>query len=364
AGRRGKPEIADYVLTFRNHKLAVIEAKASDKGPTEGVAQAKSYAEKLQVRFAFSTNGKRIYRIDMASGQEGYVERYPSPDELWGEVFKTKNDWRDRFAAVPFEERGGTWQTRYYQHNAIENTLAAIAAGQQRILLTLATGTGKTAIAFQIAWALFQSRWNLSRQPTRQPRILFLADRNILANQASLEFSTFAEDARARVKPDEIRQQGRVPKNASVFFTIFQTFMSGPDKDGKPSPYFGEYPSDFFDFIIVDECHRGGANDESNWRQILEYFSPAVQLGMTATPRRTENIDTYKYFGEPVYVYSLKDGINDGFLTPFKVKQFATTLDDYVWTPDDKLIEGEIEEGKRYREPQFNRSIEIEERER
>lgn len=155
-----------------------------------------------------------------------------------------------------------------------------------------------------------------------------------------------------------------MPKNASVFFTIFQTFMSGPDKDGKPSPYFGEYPSDFFDFIIVDECHRGGANDESNWRQILEYFSPAVQLGMTATPRRTENIDTYKYFGEPVYVYSLKDGINDGFLTPFKVKQFATTLDDYVWTPDDKLIEGEIEEGKRYREPQFNGSIEIEERER
>jgi type I restriction enzyme R subunit len=364
AGRRGKPEIADYVLTLRNHKLAVIEAKADDKGPTEGVGQAKAYAEKLRARFAFSTNGKRIYRIDMASGQEGYVERYPSPDELWGEVFKTKNEWRDRFAAVPFEERGGTWQTRYYQHNAIENTLEAIAAGKQRILLTLATGTGKTAIAFQIAWALFQSRWNLSRQPTRQPRILFLADRNILANQAYLEFSAFAEDARARVKPDEIRQQGRVPKNASVFFTIFQTFMSGTGPNGEPSPYFGEYPPDFFDFIIVDECHRGGANDESNWRQILDYFSPAVQLGMTATPRRTENVDTYKYFGDPVYIYSLKDGINDGFLTPFKVKQFATTLDDYVWTPDDKVVEGEIEEGKRYREPQFNRSIEIEERER
>ena len=192
AGRRGKPEIADYVLTLRNHKLAVIEAKADDKGPTEGVGQAKAYAEKLRARFAFSTNGKRIYRIDMASGQESYVDRYPTPDELWGEVFKTKNEWRDRFAAVPFEERGGTWQTRYYQHNAIENTLEAIAAGKQRILLTLATGTGKTAIAFQIAWALFQSRWNLSRQPTRQPRILFLADRNILANQAYLEFSAFA----------------------------------------------------------------------------------------------------------------------------------------------------------------------------
>lgn len=364
AGRRGSAEKADYVLTFRNHKLAVIEAKAEDKGPTEGVGQAKAYAEKLQARFAFSTNGRRIYRIDMETGKETYVDRYPTPDELWAEVFKTPNQWRDRFAAVPFEERGGTWQTRYYQHNAIENALEAITAGKQRILLTLATGTGKTAIAFQIAWALLQSRWNLSRKPERRPRILFLADRNILADQAYNAFSAFPEDALARIKPDEIRKKGRVPKNASVFFTIFQTFMSGPEKDGKPSPYFGEYPPDFFDFIVIDECHRGGANDESNWRDILDYFSPAVQLGLTATPKRRDNVDTYKYFGEPVYTYSLKDGINDGFLTPFKVKQIATTLDDYVYTPDDKVVEGEVEEGKRYKEPQFNRTIEIEERER
>lgn len=364
AGRRAKPEIADYVLTFRNHKLAVIEAKAADKGPTEGVAQAKAYAEKLQARFAYSTNGRRIYRIDIETGKEAYVERYPTPDELWAEVFKTPNEWRDRFAAVPFEERGGTWQTRYYQHNAIENALEAIAAGKQRILLTLATGTGKTAIAFQIAWALFQSRWNLSREPTRRPRILFLADRNILADQAYNAFSAFPEDALARIKPDEIRKKGHVPKNASVFFTIFQTFMSGTNAEGQPEPYFGEYPPDFFDFIIIDECHRGGAQDESNWRGILDYFAPAVQLGLTATPKRRDNVDTYAYFGDPVYVYSLKDGINDGFLTPFKVKQFATTLDDYVYTLDDKVIDGEIEEGKRYKEPQFNRTIEIEERER
>jgi type I restriction enzyme R subunit len=364
AGRRGKAEIADYVLTYRNHKLAVIEAKAEDKGPTEGVGQAKAYAEKLQTRFAFSTNGRRIYRIDMETGKEGYVEHFATPDGLWAEVFKTPNEWRDRFAAVPFEERGGTWQTRYYQHNAIENALEAIAAGKQRILLTLATGTGKTAIAFQIAWALFQSRWNLSRKPERRPRILFLADRNILADQAYNAFSAFPEDALARIKPDEIKKKGRVPKNASVFFTIFQTFMSGPEKDGEPSPYFGEYPKDFFDFIIIDECHRGGANDESNWRDILDYFSPAVQLGLTATPKRRDNVDTYAYFGEPVYTYSLKDGINDGFLTPFKVKQIATTLDDYVFTPDDTVVEGDVEQGKRYREPQFNRTIEIEERER
>lgn len=364
AGRRGKAEIADYVLTFRNHKLAVIEAKARDKGDTDGLAQAKAYAQRLQARFAYSTNGRRIYRVDMTTGAEAYVDSYPTPEELWADVFKTKNEWRDRFAAVPFEERGGAWQTRYYQHNAIENALEAVATGKQRILLTLATGTGKTAIAFQIAWALFQSRWNLSRRPERRPRILFLADRNILADQAYNAFSAFPEDALARIKPDEIRKKGRVPKNASIFFTIFQTFMSGTDQNGQPSPYFGDYPKDFFDFIVIDECHRGGANDESNWRDILNYFSPAVQLGLTATPKRRDNVDTYAYFGEPVYTYSLKDGINDGFLMPFKVRQIATTLDDYVYTPDDTVIEGEVEEGKRYTETQFNRIIEISERER
>jgi type I restriction enzyme, R subunit len=364
AGRRDKPEIADYVLTFRNHKLAVIEAKARDKGDTEGVAQAKAYAGKLQARFAYSTNGRRIYQIDMETGAEGYIESYPAPEELWNRVFAKPNAWRERFSAIPFEDKGGQWQDRYYKHNAVQNALEAIATGKQRILLTLATGTGKTSIAFQIAWTLFQSRWNLSREPTRRPRILFLADRNILADQAYNAFSPFPEDALARIKPDEVRRQGRVPKNASIFFTIFQTFMSGAREDGQPAPYFGDYPPDFFDFIIIDECHRGGANDESNWRGILDYFTPAVQLGLTATPKRRDNVDTYAYFGEPVYTYSLKDGINDGFLTPFKVKQIATTLDDYIYTPDDKVIEGEVEEGKRYREPQFNRTIEIEERER
>jgi len=167
-----------------------------------------------------------------------------------------------------------------------------------------------------------------------------------------------------RIAPEDIRKKGKVPKNGSLFFTIFQTFMSGPDKDGKPSPYFGEYPPDFFHFIVIDECHRGGASDESNWRGILDYFAPAVQLGLTATPKRRDNVDTYAYFGEPVYVYSLREGINDGFLTPFRVKQIATTLDEYVYTPDDRLIEGEIEAGKRYVESDFNRIIEIKEREK
>ncbi len=363
-GKRAKPDIADYVLVYRNHKLAVVEAKAWDKLLTEGVGQAKSYAGKLAIRYTYSTNGQGIYGIDMKEGMEGEVAQFPSPEELWNLTFAEANAWRDRFSTVPFEDRGGFFQARYYQDLAIERAMEAIAAEKDRILLTLATGTGKTFIAFQIAWKLFYSRWNLTREGSRRPRILFLADRNILADQAYNAFSPFPEDAMARISPGEIRKKGKVPKNASLFFTIFQTFMSGPPKDGEPSPYFGDYPPDFFDFIVIDECHRGGANDESNWRGILEYFSPAVQLGLTATPKRQDNVDTYAYFGEPVYVYSLKDGINDGFLTPFKVKQISTTLDDYVYTTDDELIEGEIEIGKRYTEDDFNKIIEIKEREK
>ena len=363
-GLRAKAEIADYILMFRNHKLGVIEAKAWDKPLTEGAAQAKSYAAKMSIRFAYTTNGQGLYEIDMKRGKESEIGAYPTPQELWNLTFSDQNDWRDRFAAVPFEDKSGTLGERYFRDIAIERVLEAIAAEKQRILLTLATGTGKTMIAFQIAWKLFHSRWNLSREPTRRPRILFLADRNILANQAYNAFSPFPEDALVRISPDEIRRKERVPTNGSIFFTIFQTFMSGPPKDGKPSPYFGEYPPDFFDFVVIDECHRGGANDESNWRGIMEYFSPAVQLGLTATPKRKDNVDTYKYFGDPVYVYSLREGINDGFLTPFKVKQISTTLDEYVYTSDDDVIEGEVEAGKRYVEADFNKIIEIKEREK
>jgi len=365
-GQRSKPDKADYVLQYKNRNLAVIEAKARDKYYTEGVGQAKDYAGKLQVRFTYSTNGLQIYHIDMHQGEEGDVTSYPTPDELWEMTFGEQNKlqplsavWRDKLLSVPFEDRGGTWQPRYYQENAITKVLEAVANDQQRILLTLATGTGKTAIAFQIAWKLFQAKWNINKDGQRSPRILFLADRNILADQAFNAFSVFEEDALVRINPSDIKKKGRVPKNGSVFFTIFQTFMSGPND----TPYFGEYPKDFFDFIIIDECHRGGANDESSWRAIMEYFSPAVQLGLTATPKRTINADTYNYFGEPVYVYSLKEGINDGFLTPFKVKQIDTTIDEYLFTSDDTVLEGEIEEGKRYTEAEMNRIIEIKERE-
>jgi type I restriction enzyme, R subunit len=366
-GRRGKCLNADYVLSYRNTALAVVEAKADSLPLTEGVGQAKEYAAKLQLRFTYASNGKGIYAIDMDSGEEGEAEGFPTPQELWARTFAEENALRDRFAAIPYPDKGGSWQIRFYQEIAVKRVLEAIASGQNRILLTLATGTGKTSIAFQILWKLFAARWNLSGEPTRRPRILFLADRNNLADQAFNDFTAFAafeENALARIEPDDLRKKGRVPTNASVFLTIFQTFMSGPPVDGKPSPWFGQYPADFFDFIVIDECHRGGANNESTWRGILEYFAPAVQLGLTATPRRAGNTDTYAYFGEPVYSYSLKEGINDGFLTPFRVKQITTTLDEYVYTPDDTVVEGEIEAGKLYKEADFNRIIEIEQRER
>ena len=362
-GRRGKSLSADYVLIYRNHKLAVIEAKAWNEAVSEGVAQAKNYAQKLAIRFTYSTNGQGIYAVDMESGKEGALATYPTPEELWALTFEKANAWRDRFAAVAFEDKGGSHPSRYYQDIAVERVMDSVSNNTKRILLTLATGTGKTFIAFQIAWKLFNSRWNLGGEATRRPRILFLADRNILANQAYNAFSAFPDDALVRISPGDISKKGKVPKNGSIFFSIFQTFMSGRNAAGEPAPYFGEYPPDFFDFIVIDECHRGGAKDESNWRGILEYFAPAVQLGLTATPKRTDNVDTYRYFGDPVYVYSLKEGINDGFLTPFKVKQIQTTLDEYVYVPDDELIEGDVEGGRVYVEKDFNKIIEIKARE-
>jgi type I restriction enzyme R subunit len=359
-GAISKPEIADYVLVYKNRKLAIVEAKKESLEYTEGVAQAKTYAGKLQIAYTYSTNGHDIYEIGMQTGLEGPVIKFPTPDELWNKTYSDQNAWKEKFTNVPFEDVNGSKNARYYQEIAVNRVMDAVAEDKKRVLLTLATGTGKTFIAFQIAWKLFQSRWNLSKDGERRPRILFLADRNILADQAFNAFGAFPEDALVRINPNDIRRRGEVPMNGSIFFAIFQTFMSGPND----TPYYGDYPSDYFDFIIIDECHRGGANDESNWRGILEYFSPAVQLGLTATPKRKDNTDTYKYFGDPVYIYSLKEGINDGFLTPFKVKRIKTTLDEYIYTSDDMIVEGEVEEGKVYKEDDFARgNIKIIERE-
>lgn len=409
-------DYVDYVLEYRGHPLAAVEAKADTLGPTEGREQALRYAKKLKARFAFSTNGRGIHRWDLQTAEEGTVDRYPTPDELWAATFAEQNRWRDAFAEVPFESGGGRYQLRYYQRNAVDAVLEGIVAGRDRLLLTMATGTGKTPVAFQIVWKLFQARWNVpawrgQSESTRRPRVLFLADRNILADQALTKFSAFEEDALARITPKQIKKEGGVPKNASIFFTLFQTFMGGGDadvyewagdeirgpspetpqnpdgprnpvppplggevfeaeEDSPPKgggtvgiPFYGEYAADFFDLVIIDECHRGGASDESSWRGILDHFAPAVQLGLTATPRRDVNADTYAYFGKAVYEYSLADGIEEGYLTPFRVKRIQTTLDEYTHTRDDRVLGGEVAEGDHFTEGDFQRRIVIAERE-
>lgn len=359
------PDKIDYLLTYKGVKIAIIEAKKDELDVSAGVEQAKKYAAAMNIRYTYSTNGDKIWVIDMQAKPgdftEGFVNRFPTPDELWQMTFPVKNDWRDKFNLEPFNRDGGK-EPRYYQENAVNAVLEAVSNKQDRILLTLATGTGKTYIAFQICWKLMQTRWN-NLQNGKLPRILFLADRNILADQAYNAFGAFDQNALARITPKEIRKNGgKVPMGQSIYFTIFQTLLCGTDGEDETNPdaekieYYKQYPQDFFDFIIIDECHRGGANDESEWRKLMEYFAPAYQLGLTATPRRTINGDTYKYFGEPVYQYSLKQGIEDGYLTPYRVKSCSNQIiDEYVYNEEDKIIRGEelLDKEKTYGEKDF-----------
>ena len=358
-GSYGERKKVDYLLTKNGAYLGIIEAKSTEETYQEGIPQAKEYAKILDIRFTYASDGDNYYQIDMATGDEKLVDRLPTPEELWEMTFSDSTNWEMEFRKVPLKLHAEDKSFRYYQKVAVERTMKAIAENKKRILLTLATGTGKTFLAFQVAWKLYQTSWNNGEQSGNKPRILFLADRNILADQAFNSFSAFDDDALVRIRPGEVKKKGKVPTNGSLFFTIFQSFMSGPND----SPYFGQYPPDYFDFIVIDECHRGGANDESSWRAIMEYFKPAVQLGLTATPKRDVNVDTYDYFGDPVYIYSLKEGINDGFLTPFKVKEIDTTLDEYTFKEGDDVLFGEIEKGKEYQEKDFNRSIQIKSRE-
>lgn len=368
--KHSKPKKADYILEYKGRKLAVIEAKRDEVDVAEGVDQAKQYAEMLQIRFTYSCNGDRIWFIDMGvkdvkgnyiiPSTEKEVTRFPSPQELWRMTYPEDDLWRDRFNLQPFNRDGGR-SPRYYQENAINNVLNAVAKKQKRILLTMATGTGKTYVAFQICWKLFKTGWNRTETPDRKPRILFISDRNILANQARNDFDNFPDDAMVRITPETLHKLGnQVPTSRHIYFTIFQTFMGTPK--GHDRPYFMQYPQEFFDFIIIDECHRGGANDESEWRRLMDWFQPAYQLGMTATPRRVVNANTYTYFGDPVYTYSLKQGIADGYLTPFRVRISTSNIDEYKYDENDD-VEGDIDKEKTYTEQDFyNGKIEMRDR--
>jgi len=346
--KRGKRYFVDYLLTFKNTNLAIIEAKAEDKDPLDGLQQSINYAQKLKIDFVYSTNGHKIYEHSLIEGKGSFIEDYPTPSELFERKFGVIDGKKESIITYPFYIEG-TLKPRFYQQIAVQQTIEAIANHQDRILLTLATGTGKTYIAFQIVYRLFQSKWNKDGSD-RRPKILFLADRNVLADQAFNTFNPLEKDI-IRLNGKEIKKRnGKVPTNANVFFAIYQSIadrgdmseISEEDSEDDVGGYYRQYPKNFFDLVIIDECHRGSANDESSWRNILEHFNSAVHIGLTATPKRDDNGDTYKYFGEPIYEYSLKDGINDGFLTPYKVKRIQTNIDEYKFDPND-IITGELE---------------------
>ena len=351
------PKKIDYLLVYKGIKIAIVEAKKDELDVSEGVPQAKEYAERMNIRFTYSCNGDKIWAIDMQTGKEGFVKAFPTPQELWNRLYPEKNPLRDKLNAVPFNRDGGK-SPRYYQEIAVNNVMDAISRKQDRILLTLATGTGKTYIAFQICWKIFKAHWNVDGTE-RLPRILFLADRNILSNQALNDFGQFDENAMCRITPESIAKSKGVPKGPSIYFSIFQTMMT--TLNGKF--VYENYPEDFFDLVIIDECHRGAANDESRWRDILDYFQRAYHLGLTATPKKNENANTYEYFGKPVYVYSLKQGIEDGFLTPYRVRISSSNIDNYIYDPEDDVESGEIDPNKIYTETDFyHGNIKIRER--
>jgi type I restriction enzyme R subunit len=341
---------ADYLLRYRpNLMVAVVEAKASYKNPADGIQQAKEYAQILDLKFAYSTNGHGIVEHDFLTGRDSNLDDFPSPDELWRRLqahFGLKGEeQKQRFLTPTLPVPGKT--LRYYQEIAINRVIRAILAGQRRILINMATGTGKTDVAFHICWTLWSTRWNRTGEP-RRPRILFLSDRSILVDDPKdKQFAPFG-DARWKI-------QGEAIKSREMYFATYQAIA----RDERRPGLYRDYSRDFFDLVIVDECHRGSARDESNWREILEYFQPAYQLGMTATPLREDNRDTYAYFGDPVYTYSLRQGIDDGFLAPYRVHRIVSDVDATGWRPSKGELDryGRLIPDEEYQTPDFERIV-------
>lgn len=338
-GKRWKRKFADYILTYKWVKLAIIEAKKQNLEPTEWLEQVKEYWKILNLRFVYSSNWEKIYEFDLETWKGDFIESYPTPEQLYNKVYQEKNLIKEALLNEPFllSEK----KPRYYQEIAINKAMEAIWDGKNRILLTMATGTGKTVIAFQTVYKLFQARWSLDGIWVRRPRILFLADRNILVDQAMNTFNPLEKDI-LKINWVEIKKRWwKVPTNANIFFAIYQALVGWADEENPEEiieSYFNRYPKDFFDLIIIDECHRWWARDDWNWAEILKYFDKAVHLWLTATPKRQDNIDTYAYFWKPVYEYSLKAWIDDWFLTPFKIKRIKLNIDELALNSGDKIV--------------------------
>ncbi len=347
---RKPPKRVDYLLRYRRDTpLAVVEAKAAYKTAFDAVQQARFYAEMLGLKFAYATNGHDLIEIDYFTGLETTVTEYPAPETLW-QRYQTGSGLNPSTAAQqlqPFNHSVGKGE-RYYQQIAISRIAEAILKNQRRVLVTMATGTGKTAVAFQLCWKLWSSRWNRTGEH-RRPRILYLADRNILVDQPKDGIFAAFGDARYKI------ESGEVIHSREIYFALYQALAEDERREG----LFREYARDYFDLIIVDECHRGSAKDESSWRSILEYFEPAYQLGMTATPMRNDNVDTYRYFGNPIYTYSLRQGIEDGFLAPYRVHRIITEWDAAGWRPSKDEVDryGREIPDDEYQTKDFERAI-------
>lgn len=349
---------ADYILRLRrDFAIAVVEAKDQYKKPADGLQQAKRYASMLGLQFAYSTNGKEIVEYDFLTGRETALSSFPTPEELWLRLQQGQQISDDIAEALLTPIDHSSERTiRYYQELAVNLATQRILQGNQRVLLTMATGSGKTLVAYQICWKLYHARWNARNEPQRHPHILFLADRTILVDDPKEKYFWTFDDAVHKITG------GVAPLSRHIYFATYQAIARDEQRPG----LFREFPRNFFDLVIVDECHRGSADDESNWREILEYFSSAVQLGMTATPRRDDNINTYEYFGKAIYEYSLSQGIEDGFLAPYRVYRIVTNVDALGWQPEPGQIDihGNLIPDHQYTTPHFETQISLQARTR
>ncbi|MFD8562428.1 EcoAI/FtnUII family type I restriction enzme subunit R [Streptosporangium canum] len=363
--RRGAHLRADYALEYRpGVPIAVVEVKRTSIKADDGIEQAKRYAKKLQVPFAYATNGIEIWEIDLDAGTITKIDSYPAPDELWTRYRRARGldeGLATDLVLTPFDQTLKNWDNtpkvpRYYQRLAVNKTVEAIGRGQDRVLLVLATGTGKTLVAYQVAKKLSQARWPKGHPP----RVLYLADRNILVDQPKDEY--FVQGFREAVHK---LGRGVLQLGRHIYFALYQSLdQQGKETDGDQTALFERFGKDFFDLIIVDECHRGSAKDNSNWRRILEHFTSAVQIGLTATPISERDADTYEYFGRPIYEYSLKDGIEDGFLAPYRVRRVNINVDVSGWQPEPGQLDsyGNPIPEREYNQPDFERVLAIKER--
>jgi type I restriction enzyme R subunit len=351
---RGEQKRADYILYYKsNIPLAVIEAKDNKHSVGDGMQQALNYAETLNVPFAFSSNGSSFLFHDRTGSskkieEELTMNNFPSPSKLWDIYCKSKNikTEKELTAITASYHDDGTNRSRYYQVTAINNVMEAIAKDQKRILLVMATGTGKTYTAFQIIWRLWKSGI--------KKRILFLADRNILVDQTkNNDFKPFGS-AMTKITKRQI------DKSYEIYLSLYQA-VTGNEEDKN---IYKQFSPDFFDLIVIDECHRGSAAEDSAWREILKYFSSATQIGLTATPKETKDVSSSDYFGDPVYTYSLKQGIEDGFLAPYKVIRIDIDRDLQGWRPSTGQMDksGQLIEDRIYNQIDMDRSLVLEKR--